>query len=127
MKIFIIGFAFKGEPETTDIRGSTTIDLLNHFRGKGYKDESFFGYDPIVSTVEIEKLGITSVSISEGFRDADVVVIMNNHKSFRKMDIFTLLNSSKDDCLLMDGWYLFDPKDIKAIKKVRYIGVGCKG
>ncbi|NQU04312.1 MAG: nucleotide sugar dehydrogenase, partial [Syntrophaceae bacterium] len=39
IKIFIIGFAFKGEPETSDMRGSTTIDLLNNFKENGVKEE----------------------------------------------------------------------------------------
>ena len=33
-KIFISGIAFKGNPETSDVRGSTAIDLLNIFKKK---------------------------------------------------------------------------------------------
>lgn len=127
LKIFIIGFAFKGEPETSDLRGSTTIDLLNHFRKKGIKERSFFGYDPVVSQEKITALGVTPVSIIDGFKDADVVVIMNNHKSYKKMDVFDLLNSAKHDCIFVDGWYTFEPKDIMTINNVKYIGIGCKG
>ena len=32
IKIFIIGFAFKGEPETSDLRESSTLDLLKLFK-----------------------------------------------------------------------------------------------
>jgi UDP-N-acetyl-D-mannosaminuronic acid dehydrogenase len=127
LKIFIIGFAFKGEPETSDLRGSTTIDLLNHFRKKGMRDSSFFGYDPIVSQEEITALGVKPVSIAEGFKDADVVLIMNNHKSYKKLDVFDLLNSARNDCIFVDGWYTFEPKDIITVNYVRYIGIGCKG
>ena len=31
-KIFITGFAFKGSPETSDMRSSTTISLLNFLK-----------------------------------------------------------------------------------------------
>jgi UDP-N-acetyl-D-mannosaminuronic acid dehydrogenase len=127
LKIFIVGFAFKGEPETSDLRGSTTIDLLNHFRKKGIRDSSFFGYDPIVSQEEIAALGVKPVSIVEGFKDADVVLIMNNHKSYKKMDVFDLLNSARNDCIFVDGWYTFEPKDIITVNNVRYIGIGCRG
>ncbi len=127
LKIFIIGFAFKGEPETSDLRGSTTIDLLNHFRKKGMRDSSFFGYDPIVSQEEITALGVKPVSIAEGFKDADVVLIMNNHKSYKKMDVFDLLNSARNDCIFVDGWYTFEPKDIITVNNIRYIGIGCRG
>lgn len=127
LKIFIIGFAFKGEPETSDLRGSTTIDLLNHFRKKGIQDSSFFGYDPIVSQEEITALGVKPVSIAEGFKDADVVLIMTNHKSYKKMDVFDLLNSARNDCIFVDGWYTFEPKDLMSVNNVRYMGIGCRG
>ena len=127
LKIFIIGFAFKGEPETSDLRSSTTIDLLNHFRKKGIKERSFFGYDPVVSQEEIAALGVTPISIADGFKDADVVLIMNNHKSYKKKDIFDLLNSARHDCIFVDGWYTFEPKDIKTVNNVKYIGIGCRG
>lgn len=125
-KIFIIGFAFKGEPETSDIRNSTTIDLLNFFRKKGFTKKSFFGYDPVVSQDELASMGVKPVSLEEGFKDADVVIIMNNHRSYKKMDIFELLDTSRDNCIFVDGWYIFDPKDIRAINSVRYIGIGCR-
>lgn len=126
VKVFIIGCAFKGEPETSDTRGSTTIDLLNCFRQKGYRDQSFFGYDAVVSKEEINNLGMTPVSLIKGFEDADVVVIMNNHKSHKKMDIFELLRTSQEDCIFMDGWYTFEPRDMKMIGKIKYLGIGCK-
>ena len=125
LKIFIIGFAFKGEPETSDTRGSTTINLLDHFKENGVKEECFFGYDPLVPEEELTELGVTCTSLVEGFKEADVVAIMNNHNSYKKMDIFALLNSSKEDCIFVDGWYTFEPKDISRINGIKYIGVGC--
>ena len=116
-----LGFAFKGEPETSDVRASTTLDLLNHFRERGIGDCSFFGFDPVVSQEEIAALGVRPVSITEGFKDADAVVIMNNHKSYKKIDIFDLLNSAKPDCIFVDGWYTFEPKDITTVNNVKYI------
>lgn len=127
LKIFIIGFAFKGVPETSDMRYSTTLDLIDYFRKKGIRERSFFGYDPIVSQQEIAALDVTPVSIAEGFKNADVVVIMNNHKSYKRMDVFDLLNSARHDCIFVDGWYTFEPKDIKSVNNVKYIGIGCKG
>jgi len=126
VKIFVIGFAFKGEPETSDTRGSTTIDLLDHFKENGVNAGSFFGYDPLVPEEDLSELGVTPVSLGEGFKDADVVAIMNNHKSYKKMDIFSLLSSSKKDCIFVDGWYTFEPKDISRINGIKYIGVGCR-
>ena len=126
LKIFLIGFAFKGDPETSDIRGSTTIDVLNLLRAKGIKDDSFCGYDPVVLNGDLRSLGVMPASLEEGFEDADIVLIMNNHNSYKNMDIFALLDSARDDCVFMDGWYTFDPKDIITVNSIRYIGVGCR-
>ena len=126
LKIFLIGFAFKGDPETADIRGSTTIDVLNFFRDKGLQDGSFYGYDPIVLNSDLNSLGVKPASLEEGFKDADAVLIMNNHKSYKNMDIFSLLDSASGDCVFMDGWYTFDPKEIVSVNSIKYIGVGCR-
>ncbi len=126
LKIFLIGFAFKGDPETSDIRGSTTIDVLNFFQDKGIQDNSFYGYDPVAVNDDIRSLGVKPSSLEEGFKNADIVLIMNNHKSYKNMDIFSLLDSASSDCVFMDGWYTFDPNDIVTINSIKYIGVGCR-
>ncbi len=126
LKIFIMGFAFKGEPETSDTRGSTTLALLDSLRSNGFNGRSLVGYDPVVPDEEIESFGVKPVTPAEGFVDADVVVIMNNHKSYKKMDIFELLNTAREDCVFVDGWHIFEPRDIKTINSVRYIGTGCR-
>ena len=126
LRIFLIGFAFKGDPETSDIRGSTTIDVLNLFRDKGIQDDSFYGYDPVALNSDLRSLGVKPASLEEGFEDADIVLIMNNHKSYKNMDIFSLLDLARDDCVFMDGWYTFDPKDIVTVNSIRYVGVGCR-
>jgi len=125
VKIFIAGFAFKGEPETSDLRGSTTLDLIKHLREEGFDDTSFYGHDPVVASSEIKALGVTPVSVLEGFKQADAVILMNNHKSYKNMDIFELLSSSSKDCVFVDGWHVFDPYDIGTVNSVRYRGIGC--
>ena len=108
------------------MRGSTSIDILNLFKDRGIQDNSFYGYDPVVSKDDLCSLGTKPVSLEEGFNNADVVLVMNNHKSYKNMDIFSLLRSAKDDCVFMDGWYTFDPKDLVTVNNIRYIGVGCR-
>ena len=51
---------------------------------------------------------------------------MNNHKSYQRIDIFTLLESSKTDCIFVDCWHLFEPNDVIKINKIKYIGAGGK-
>jgi UDP-N-acetyl-D-mannosaminuronic acid dehydrogenase len=124
-KFFIIGFAFKGNPETSDMRGSTTLDLISEIRMKKANNKYIFGYDFVVDSSAIEALDINYSSIQSGFNNADVVIIMNNHQSTKKIDIFSLLKTSKEDLIFVDGWHTFNPNDITNGNKINYIGVGC--
>ena len=126
IKVFIIGFAFKGKPETSDMRGSTTLDILEYLKKENVISDTVFGYDPIVSQTDIEDIGVKFVSLETGFESADVVLILNNHGSYINMDIFSLLESAQSDCIFVDGWHLFEPEDITRINDIKYIGVGCK-
>lgn len=126
LKIFILGFAFKGEPETSDIRASTAIDVLNHLKAKSLENIVFFGHDPVVHNGVIEGLGVIPSSIEDGFANADAVLVMNNHKVYRNLDIFSLLAAAQDDCIFFDGWHLYPPADIKTINDIKYIGVGVR-
>jgi len=119
-KIFVIGFAFKGEPETSDIRESSTVTLVNQLKN----EFKIYGYDPTVPKEIIQSLGVVHVEINEGFKNADCVVIMTNHKSFKNFDITTLLKESSKPCLFIDCWHLFDKKIFEKNKNIIYSGVG---
>jgi len=119
-KIFVIGFAFKGNPETADIRNSSTLilvaELKKHF-------SNIFGYDSVASSTEIEREGVKVTNIEKGFENADCVIIMNNNKSYLSLDIENLLNTTTKPCLFMDCWNLF--RDIaNKNENVVYTGVG---
>lgn len=121
LKLLILGFAFKGRPETSDMRNSPTLDLIESF------DDSvvdLYGSDPVVSDNSIRELGVTPVDPEEGFRGADAVVIMTNHPDFAKLDVFDLLPEMDLPAVFYDGWQLFEPEDIESIPGILYGGVG---
>lgn len=119
-KVFIAGFAFKGQPETDDIRDSTTLWLLDALKGKVNK---VYGYDAIVKKEELEKLNIEVVSMEQGYENADLVMIMNNHKSFSGLNPKEIIEKMNDKSVFFDAWRLFDKKDFEN-DKVTYMGVG---
>jgi UDP-N-acetyl-D-mannosaminuronic acid dehydrogenase len=120
-KIFIMGFAFKGEPETSDMRFSTTIDLVNFLKPFC---SGLYGHDAVVSKELIESLGVKSCSIKEGFQDADVVIIMNSHKSHRNLDIKKLSKVSNSPLVFIDCWNIYDKQKIAKLKNIIYSSVG---
>jgi len=124
LKIYIMGFAFKGYPETSDMRGSPTIDVLKILQDKLSERANFYGYDPIVKKEEIENLNVKYLPYREGFKDAHCVLIMNNNPEFEKIDLYSLLETMKKPGFLFDGWHFFFPQEIKKMESIVYQGLG---
>lgn len=119
-KLFLIGLAFKGNPETSDTRESTSLWFLNMLPKKA----RIYAYDPVVTPYEISKLGIKAVTLKEGFEDADAVIFLNNHHSYQDINIFEMTKLMKKPAVFIDTWHIFPPLDIKRIDGVVYGGVG---
>ena len=64
-KITIAGFAFKGTPETDDLRGSMSIEVMKALKNEMPKC-SFRIFDPIVDSqkLKIFQIGFTKISIN---------------------------------------------------------------
>jgi UDP-N-acetyl-D-mannosaminuronic acid dehydrogenase len=119
-KITLIGMAFKGEPETSDLRDSTSLWLMNILDNC----KNLNAYDPIISSNELKKIGINPVGLKEAFDGVDAVLIMNNHKSYRNWNLTKLFESMNKPAILIDSWNNFDPMDIKQHEGVLYGGLG---
>ncbi|MBI3331443.1 nucleotide sugar dehydrogenase [Candidatus Peregrinibacteria bacterium] len=119
--VFVLGFAFKGKPETSDMRDSPTIPVVQGLQKLGC---TVTGFDPVARKEQIEKLGVTVKGLEEGFRTADAAVIMTNHPTFERMDIVKLLSLMPKPAVFLDGWHLFDPKEIRTVSGIHYGGIG---
>jgi UDP-N-acetyl-D-mannosaminuronic acid dehydrogenase len=119
-RIALIGFAFKGDPETSDLRDSTSLWFLDRLPSKA----NVLGYDPVVRPEEIATLGIVPATVRECFTDADAVVILNNHHSYQDLHIFDLLKLMNRPAVFIDSWHVFNPIDIKRVEGILYAGVG---
>ncbi len=118
-KIFILGFAFKGNPPTSDMRSSPTISLVKELQKKGYR--TIFGFDPLVPKDEIASLGVRIVrGIREGFKDARAVIIMNNHPMFGSLRIREFLATTKKESLFFDTWALYGRDEVAKVPGVNY-------
>ena len=120
LKVFVMGFAFKGEPETSDIRDSPTLTVVKKL-GSNFK---IYGHDPIVSNEDIKNTNAIPTDIESGFNSADCVIIMNNHKVYKNMDIQKLLKTTSKPCLFVDCWRLFDKKLFENSSEIKYTGIG---
>jgi UDP-N-acetyl-D-mannosaminuronate dehydrogenase len=118
--VLFCGLAFKGHPETGDLRNSTSIDIANLFQGKV---KNLFGYDPVASSIEIEKYNIIPFDIQNGFKNIDILLFLNNHKSFEKINLFEMISLMNENPIIFDGWDTFYHEDIISIRPSVYLGL----
>ncbi len=118
--VLICGLAFKGNPETGDIRNSSAIEILDLFKNKV---KAIFGYDAVALKEEISAYGIKSVKIPEGFENIDVVLFLNNHKSFEKINVYEMTRKLNNNPIIYDGWNLFRKAEVLSARPASYIGL----
>jgi|SaaInlStandDraft_4_1057021.scaffolds.fasta_scaffold10966_2 UDP-N-acetyl-D-mannosaminuronic acid dehydrogenase len=119
LNILIIGIAFKGAPETTDVRGSVAIDLLHELNK--YVD-NIFAWDAVIKTADLEKIGFDTIgSLSNSIRHVDVVLILNNHPNNIHSGLYTTPINNR---LIFDGWNQVDRQEIEKISGMSYATMG---
>ncbi len=118
-KIFILGFAFKGNPPTSDLRGSTTVTLAKNLMERGYAN--IYGYDPVVPKEELETLGIKVVKkVEDGFQNADAILVMNNHPALKELPVRALMAKAHIGAALFDTWALYTKEEVLKTKGISY-------
>jgi UDP-N-acetyl-D-mannosaminuronic acid dehydrogenase len=117
-KVLVLGFAFKGRPVTSDMRGSTTLPLVKKIQ---QHTKNIHGYDPVVKRSEITALNVKHVKdLKKGFEGADAVIVMNNHPEFEDLKIRPLLALANKPCLLFDTWGLYEKAEVEKVRGARY-------
>lgn len=119
-KIMILGFAFKGKPETSDMRDSPSIDLVKELKNNHVE---ILGHDPLVKDKEIKDLGVQLTTIEEGFTMADAIIIMINHPSYSDFDFFKLTKFRKNPIVLMDSWNLYQSGELSSNDKIIHLHI----
>lgn len=124
LKISLIGLAFKGKPITNDLRGSMAINVYKCLKSRFIKS-TFYGFDPVVEESKIEKLGLKKTSsLTDSFRNKDLIVILNNHPVFSSMKINSLSKKLNKNALIYDFWNHFYGKKLNLSNNSVYLSLG---
>jgi len=107
--ISLLGLAFKGQPDTDDLRGSTALLMIQRIRAQ-LPNAELRGQDYVVKDPEIAKLGIKPVSDAEAFAGADAALIMNNNRRYATLDLESFAQTMNRPALVFDAWAVFSPK-----------------
>ncbi len=120
LNVFIIGIAFKGEPETNDTRGSISIDMLRLLEKKV---KNVYGWDHVVKSKELKRNGFKIVkNLDEGIKISDIILLLNNNRFNINSKFF--YKSYKDYKLIFDGWNQLNQKEIENTKLNTYATLG---
>lgn len=123
-KVVILGLAFKGRPETNDLRGTMARPILSAAI-ECWPSASFYGFDPVVSAHEAGAFNLNWCrSLEDAFDGADLVLIQNNHNCFATMPLEDLMERMADNGLVFDYWNMFDPENLSPPSGRFYAGFG---
>jgi UDP-N-acetyl-D-mannosaminuronic acid dehydrogenase len=123
-KVAVLGLAFKGEPATSDLRGSLAIPLVEQLR-KAFLRATVVGYDPLVDRREAAANDIvTTESIAEAVGGADLVVIQSNHADFRALEPESAFAGMRPGGFIYDLWGLYGAAPRKLPGGLGYTALG---
>ena len=98
--IALSGMAFKGQPETSDLRGSSSVYIAQKLKAAGYRMNL---HDFVALQDEIEALGLGKVydNLYDSCKNAKLLLVLNNHKKYSSVvddesfhhDSFEILDS----------------------------------
>ena len=119
LKILIIGVAFKGVPETSDMRGSVGLEVANELKTRA---SQVWVFDNVVPKSSIERAGFsTTLSLGEMINEADAILILNNHPQNILSELFISRSTPK---LIFDGWHQMNETDFQNVDGLRYATMG---
>jgi nucleotide sugar dehydrogenase len=124
-RVLIVGLAFKGWPETPDVRNSSSLIALDTLRRSGVT--ALRGIDPVVPIDRLAQLGFETFSPDrwkDAFRGCHAVLFMNNHPVYRKWDIYEAVDLMARPAVVFDGWQIVDGKDLSGLDGVHVLGLG---
>ena len=117
--VLVIGLAFKGWPETNDLRGSTGVDVAQALANKGCE---VLGFDAVVDAASVQALGIKPVALHEGAARCDALLILNNHPDNVPDGLIERLEGRPT--LLFDGWAMLDRHEVEGYTGIVYATMG---
>jgi UDP-N-acetyl-D-mannosaminuronic acid dehydrogenase len=126
-KIAILGLAFKGRPETDDLRGTMARPIVQALRGL-FPDASFVCFDPVIAPEQIAAFGLMpATSLANALDGSSLAVITNNHPLFAGMPLETMTASMATPAFVYDFWNNFDARDLCLPFGVGYMALGAHG
>ncbi len=122
-KIAICGLAFKGQPETDDLRGTPASYLIRALKAR-YPDAKLVGQDFAANDDGIRSLGLEPTDIEGAFKSAQLVIIANNNAKYQWIDVDALFATMAKPGIVFDIWDCLQVDQDCAFDGVKYTRLG---
>lgn len=101
--VALSGMAFKGQPETSDLRGSSSVYIARKLHALGYRLNL---HDFVALPAEMEGLGLGRVygDLHGACRDASLLLVLNNHRGYLDILESGEIAKSKGGFAILDAW-----------------------
>ena len=99
--VVLSGMAFKGVPETSDLRGSSSVYIAQKLKARGY---TLRLHDFVASRQELAGSGLGEVvdDLDAACADAAALCVLNNHRRYAALSLPTVL--ARDELPVLDTW-----------------------
>ncbi len=125
--ISLLGLAFKGRPETDDLRGTMARPMFQELRAR-FPKARWRGFDAVVGHEQIRAFGLEPADSMVGaVHGVNLAVILNNHPIFTSMPLPDLANRMDRPGLIYDFWNNFSSRNTDLPEGTAYIALGSHG
>lgn len=120
-KILLSGLAFKGRPETSDLRGSPSLSIAKKLKEKGY-EISLHDFCVQDQDLASEKIGNVLTDLSFADEKFECVLILTNHIKYQSFNVDSLFKNKDSNIMVFDLWDNF--KNYEGIMKKNIVNLG---
>ena len=120
-RILLTGLAFKGRPETSDLRGSPSLSIAKKLKAKGY-DLTLHDFCVNDQDLALEKLGDVLGDLSYKNENYGCILVLTNHIKYQSLEIDSLFQNKDSKTKVFDLWNNF--KKYEGIMKKNIITLG---
>jgi UDP-N-acetyl-D-mannosaminuronic acid dehydrogenase len=101
--ITLSGMTFKGQPETSDLRGSSSVYIAKKLKAAGYRMHL---HDFVAIREEMQALDLGAVysDLEEACQGTRALLILNNHKKYSSLMASPVFSHSNGGFEVLDAW-----------------------
>ncbi len=122
--IAVLGMAFKGVPETDDLRGSPSIEIIKQLQEKSLSIDIRI-WDPLIKNFNAKRV-TQYKNIDDAITGSNAVILMNNHEALSGLDLHEMAKKLNKNAIIYDFWDRYDPLQ-SLNNSVRYFAWGYHG